>query len=161
MVIDVAKGVEERTIKLMEVCRLRDTPIMTFINKLDREGKEPIDLLDEVESVLGIQCAPVTADRHGAAPEGRGPPDQRRSAPVRTGPQLHPAGFNHFPVDRFAGPAEKIGEGMLAELRDELELVQGASHAFDLEAYRRQADAGVLRFGREQLRRAAAAGLLR
>jgi peptide chain release factor 3 len=60
MVIDVAKGVEERTIKLMEVCRLRDTPIMTFINKLDREGKDPIELLDEVETVLGIQCAPVT-----------------------------------------------------------------------------------------------------
>ena len=50
MVIDCAKGVEERTIKLMEVCRLRDTPIMTFINKLDREGRAPIELLDEVES---------------------------------------------------------------------------------------------------------------
>ena len=60
MVIDCAKGVEQRTIKLMEVCRLRDTPIMTFINKLDRDGKEPIDLLDEIESVLGIECAPVT-----------------------------------------------------------------------------------------------------
>ena len=60
MVIDCAKGVEQRTIKLMEVCRLRDTPIMTFINKLDREGQEPIDLLDEIESVLKIQCAPVT-----------------------------------------------------------------------------------------------------
>ena len=60
MVIDCAKGVEQRTIKLMEVCRLRQTPIFTFINKLDREGREPIDLLDEVESVLGIQCAPVT-----------------------------------------------------------------------------------------------------
>ncbi|KAA0444229.1 MAG: peptide chain release factor 3 [Candidatus Thioglobus sp.] len=60
MVIDVAKGVEMRTIKLMEVCRLRDTPILTFINKLDREGKEPIDLLDEVETVLGIECAPIT-----------------------------------------------------------------------------------------------------
>src|SRR5690606_2440636 len=60
MVIDVAKGVEERTIKLMEVCRLRDTPIMTFINKLDREGREPVDLLDEVEDVLGIECAPMT-----------------------------------------------------------------------------------------------------
>ena len=56
MVIDCAKGVEQRTIKLMEVCRLRDTPIMTFINKLDREGREPIDLLDEIESVLDIQC---------------------------------------------------------------------------------------------------------
>src|SRR3989475_11063402 len=60
MVIDCAKGVEERTIKLMDVCRLRDTPIMTFINKLDREGRSPIELLDEVESVLKIQCAPVT-----------------------------------------------------------------------------------------------------
>src|SRR5437773_6226406 len=59
MVIDGAKGVEERPIKLMDVCRLRDTPIMTFINKLDREGRSPIDLLDEVESVLGIQCAPI------------------------------------------------------------------------------------------------------
>jgi len=60
MVIDCAKGVEARTIKLMEVCRLRDTPIMTFINKLDREGREPIDLLDEIESVLKIACSPVT-----------------------------------------------------------------------------------------------------
>ena len=60
MVIDCAKGVEQRTIKLMEVCRLRDTPIMTFINKLDREGREPIELLDEIESVLKIQCSPVT-----------------------------------------------------------------------------------------------------
>ena len=60
MVIDVAKGVEERTIKLMEVCRLRDTPILTFINKLDREGRDPIELLDEVEDVLKIQCAPIT-----------------------------------------------------------------------------------------------------
>src|SRR6187549_4199132 len=60
MVIDCAKGVEERTIKLMDVCRLRDTPIMTFINKLDRDGREPLDLLDEIEKVLRITCAPVT-----------------------------------------------------------------------------------------------------
>ena len=44
----------------MEVCRLRDTPIMTFINKLDRDGREPVDLLDDIESVLGIACSPVT-----------------------------------------------------------------------------------------------------
>ena len=60
MVIDCAKGVEKRTIKLMEVCRLRDTPIMTFINKLDRDGREPIDLMDEIESILKIQCSPIT-----------------------------------------------------------------------------------------------------
>ena len=60
MVIDSVNGVEAQTIKLLNVCRMRDTPILTFINKLDREGKEPIDLLDEIESVLGIQCAPMT-----------------------------------------------------------------------------------------------------
>ena len=60
MVIDCAKGVEERTVKLMDVCRLRDTPIMTFINKLDREGRAPIELMDEVEAVLRLRCSPVT-----------------------------------------------------------------------------------------------------
>jgi peptide chain release factor 3 len=60
MVIDAAKGVEAQTIKLLEVCRLRDTPIITFINKLDREVREPFDLLAEIEDVLKISCAPVT-----------------------------------------------------------------------------------------------------
>lgn len=60
MVIDSAKGVEDRTIKLMEVTRLRDTPIVTFMNKLDRDIRDPIDLMDEVESVLNIACAPIT-----------------------------------------------------------------------------------------------------
>lgn len=60
MVIDAVKGVESRTIKLMEVCRLRDTPILTFVNKLDRESRDPIELLDEIERILNIQCAPMT-----------------------------------------------------------------------------------------------------
>src|SRR5699024_3054302 len=60
MVIDIARGVEPRTIKLMEVCRLRDTPIFTFVNKMDREGRPPLDVLDEIEDVLGIACAPIT-----------------------------------------------------------------------------------------------------
>jgi len=137
MVIDVAKGVEERTIKLMEVCRLRDTPIMTFINKLDREGKDPIELLDEVENVLGIQCAPVTW------PIGMG---QRLKGVVHliTGQvHLYEPGRNFtrqdstiFPSLDAPGLAEKIGQTMLAELREELELVQGASNGFDLDAYR-------------------------
>ena len=59
MVIDGAKGVEPRTIKLMDVCRLRQTPILTFVNKLDRESRDPIELLDEIESVLNIRCAPI------------------------------------------------------------------------------------------------------
>src|SRR5476649_1164761 len=60
MVIDAAKGVEEQTIKLLNVCRMRNTPIITFVNKMDRETRDPLELLDELESVLQIECAPVT-----------------------------------------------------------------------------------------------------
>src|SRR6056297_3977044 len=60
MVIDSAKGVEARTIKLMEVTRLRDTPILTFMNKLDRDTRDPVELMDEVEDVRKIACAPIT-----------------------------------------------------------------------------------------------------
>ena len=60
MVIDAAKGVEAQTIKLLDVCRLRDTPIITFVNKMDREVREPLALLEEIESVLAIDCAPIT-----------------------------------------------------------------------------------------------------
>ena len=59
MIVDGAKGVEARTIKLMEVCRLRDTPIISFINKMDRDIRDPIDLLDEIENVLDIVAAPI------------------------------------------------------------------------------------------------------
>lgn len=58
MVIDSVKGVETQTRKLMEVCRMRDTPILTFINKLDREGRDAFDLLSDIEQTLGIQAAP-------------------------------------------------------------------------------------------------------
>src|SRR5450830_147137 len=60
MVIDAAKGVETQTIKLLNVCRMRNTPIITLMNKMDRETRDPLELLDELESVLKIQCAPVT-----------------------------------------------------------------------------------------------------
>src|SRR3981189_2547075 len=60
MVIDAAKGVETQTIKLLEVCRLRNTPIITFVNKMDREVREPVALLEEIEAVLKIDCAPIT-----------------------------------------------------------------------------------------------------
>jgi peptide chain release factor 3 len=136
MVIDCAKGVEERTIKLMEVCRLRTTPIMTFINKLDREGRPPIELLDEVESVLKIQCAPITW------PIGMG---QRLKGVVHlvTGEvHLYEQGRNFTRQDStilegLDDPRleERIGTDALAELREELELVQGASHPFDAAQY--------------------------
>ena len=136
MVIDCAKGVEERTIKLMDVCRLRDTPIMTFINKLDREGRSPIELLDEVESVLKIQCAPVTW------PIGMGSRLRGVYHLLLDEVHIYEQGRNFTRQDStiFNGLddpalAARIGAPALAELRDELELVQGASHPFDLEAY--------------------------
>ena len=135
MVIDCAKGVEDRTIKLMEVCRLRDTPIITFINKLDREGRDPIDLLDEVEDVLKIRCAPMTW-------------------PIGMGKSLK--GVFHLQNDSVhlfsASAAEKISSGeviqgldnprlddllgpLADEFREEIELVRGATNEFDLDSY--------------------------
>ncbi len=135
MVIDVAKGVENRTIKLMEVCRLRTTPILTFINKLDREGKEPIELLDEVETVLDIKCAPMTW------PIGMGKrfkgvyhlyKDEVLLFSAQHGGKIAEAevikGLDNPKLDELLGD-------LALELRDEIELVQGASHEFDLEAY--------------------------
>jgi peptide chain release factor 3 len=135
MVIDSAKGVEERTVKLMEVCRLRNTPVMTFVNKLDREGRDPVDLLDEIEAVLSIRCAPVTW------PIGSG----RRFRGVYH--LLHDS--VHFFAPGHGGrlPKGKIIHGLgnplldevlgdqASELREAIDLVKGASHAFDLRAY--------------------------
>jgi len=135
MVIDCAKGVEQRTIKLMEVCRLRDTPIMTFINKLDRDGREPVDLLDDIEAELGIECSPVTW-------------------PIGMGRSLQ--GVYHLLQDRIYRyiPGEKeqastiesidgldsneatqvLGEDA-ARFREEIELVKGACPELDIAKY--------------------------
>ena len=136
MVIDCAKGVEERTIKLMDVCRLRDTPIMTFINKLDREGRAPIELLDEVESVLKIPCAPITW------PIGMGSRLKGVYHLLLDEVHIFEPGRNFSRQDStiFKGLndpalAGRIGAAALDELREELELVQGASHPFELDAY--------------------------
>ena len=89
MVIDAAKGIEARTRKLFEVCRLRDIPIVTFINKMDRETRDPFDLLDEIEKTLALDTAPVTwpigrgrsfAGTYDLARNARAPPRRRRGA---------------------------------------------------------------------------------
>lgn len=137
MVIDVAKGVEDRTIKLMEVCRLRDTPIMTFINKLDREGRDPIDLLDEVEDVLKIQCSPITW------PIGMG--KTLKGVYHIYNDSVHLYNPNHegkvLEGERIEGLDNPRLDEILGhyadDLREEVELVQGASHAFDHDAYLR------------------------
>jgi len=136
MVIDVAKGVEERTIKLMEVCRLRDTPIMSFINKLDREGKDPIELLDEIEQVLGIACAPITW------PIGMGKRLKGVVHLVSGEVHVFESGRNFtrqdstiFPSLDDPGLAKLVGAELLAETREQLELVQGAAQPFDIDDY--------------------------
>ncbi|HXQ31785.1 MAG TPA: peptide chain release factor 3 [Steroidobacteraceae bacterium] len=136
MVIDCAKGVEERTIKLMEVCRLRATPIMTFVNKLDRDGREPVELLDEIERVLGLACAPMTWPI-GMGRELRGIYHLREDRIyVYTAGDKGRAGTN-LVISGLGSDAagELLGDGREA-LRNEIELVRGATAPFDLEAYR-------------------------
>ncbi|MHB0991256.1 MAG: peptide chain release factor 3 [Burkholderiales bacterium] len=133
MVIDSVNGVEAQTIKLLNVCRMRDTPIITFINKLDREGRSPIDLLDEIESVLGMQCAPMTWPI-GMGKRFRGIYHLYDDNVLAFDPQAEKgtgeiiAGLDNPRLDQF------IGE-QADELRAEIELVRGASHTFSPEAY--------------------------
>ncbi|NOX08501.1 MAG: peptide chain release factor 3 [Gammaproteobacteria bacterium] len=135
MVIDCAKGVEERTIKLMEVCRLRTTPIYTFINKLDREGRDPIELLDEVEDVLKIRCAPITWPI-GMGKRFKGVYHLLDDAIHIYNAEKGGAKGNTEVIKGLDNPILDELLGMQApELREEIELVKGASHAFDLDAY--------------------------
>ena len=135
MVIDGARGIESRTIRLMEVCRLRDTPIVTFVNKMDRESREPVELLDEIESVLGLRCAPVTWPI-GSGRRFKGVYHLRDDRVHLFSPR-HAGGIVEGEVvEGIAGPAldERLGT-QAEELRDEVELVRGASHELDADAY--------------------------
>jgi len=137
MVIDVAKGVEARTVKLMEVCRLRDTPIITFINKLDREGKDPIDLLDEVESVLKIQCAPLTWPI-GMGKNFKGVYDLYNDRITIMSATHGGKKLDGEEIDGLDNPRlDELFGTLIEEFRDEVELVRGASHEFDHDAYLR------------------------
>jgi peptide chain release factor 3 len=137
MVIDSAKGVEDRTIKLMEVCRLRDTPIVTFINKLDRESREPLELLDEIERVLKIRCAPVTWPI-GSGKRFKGVYHLVDDCVYLFSP-THGGRINEGElVQGLDNPRlDELLDDQAKELRDAVELVKGASHEFDVQAYRR------------------------
>ena len=135
MVVDGSKGVEERTIKLMDVCRLRDTPIFTFVNKLDRDIRDPIEIVDEIENVLKIKCAPINWPL-GMGKEFKGAYNlytdtvhiyrQGRGGEVPTDDRIQ--GLDSAQVEEFLGT---YADGF----KDEIELVKGASHQFDKEAY--------------------------
>ena len=156
MVIDAAKGIEARTRKLFEVCRLRDIPIITFINKMDRESRDPFDLLDEIEKTLALDTAPVTW------PIGRGR-DFLGTLNLADG------GVRLIEGDAAkTGVATKMSVAEMAKLNpnldskaleDEFALVREACHKFDLDVLpRRASDAGVLRHRAEEFRRRRSAG---
>ncbi|HIV70718.1 MAG TPA: peptide chain release factor 3 [Candidatus Aquabacterium excrementipullorum] len=135
MVIDAANGVEAQTKRLIEVCRQRDTPIITFVNKMDREGRDPVELLDEVERELGMPCVPMTW------PVGQGKTFggivNLRTQSMR----LFSAGADKRGEDDEVVPLserDKLHErfGHDWELAEQnMELMQGAAPAFDLEAF--------------------------
>lgn len=135
MVVDGAKGVEARTIKLMDVCRLRDTPILSFVNKMDRDIRDPIDLLDEIEEVLKIAAAPITW-------------------PISMGKDFR--GVYNFYTDTIhvftpgqgsiisddiqvkgleSTEAQELLGDLYEDFVEEVELVRGASHEYDKDEY--------------------------
>jgi peptide chain release factor 3 len=135
MVIDAVNGVESQTIRLLEVCRARNTPIITFINKLDREGKEPLDLLDEIERVLRIPTVPFTfpvgmGKRFGGVFDIRG--DRMRV--FKAGEDR--AGGDEEVIAGLDNPVtvERFGDEFV-QARDHIELLQGATTGFDREAF--------------------------
>lgn len=135
MVIDAAKGVETQTIKLLNVCRMRNTPIITFMNKLDRETRDPLELLDELESVLKIECAPVTWPI-GMGKNFRGVYHLLRDEIMLFAPGSEKADQTFEVVKGIDNPrlAEMFPQE-IEQLKMEVELVHGASHPFDLDAF--------------------------
>jgi len=135
MVIDAAKGVEERTIKLLEVCRLRHTPIISFINKMDRDARDPLELIDEIETILKIQCTPITW------PIGSGRDFKGVYHLYEDAVYLYEPGKNlvQQEVTKISGLNNPELDNLLGDLAQELrinaELVKGASHEFDKEKF--------------------------
>jgi len=135
MVIDAANGVEAQTRRLIEVCRQRDTPIITFVNKMDREVRDPLDILDEVERELGMPCVPMTWPV-GQGKSFGGIVNLRTQAMTvfESGSERRPQDFETIPLSEQAKLAERFGSEWTTAM-DSMELATGASPAFDHEAF--------------------------
>jgi len=135
MVIDAAKGVEERTIKLLEVCRLRATPIITFVNKMDREVREPFALQEEIEAVLRIDCAPVSWPI-GMGKRFRGVFDLRRDRLQRFTAGEERVSEDTEVIEGLRNPRlDALFPDDVGALRHDVDLIRDASHPFDLAAF--------------------------
>ncbi len=137
MVIDSGKGVEPQTLKLMEVCRMRNTPILTFINKLDREGMAPLDILADIEERLQIECAPLTWPI-GMGKRFRGTYDLYRKELRIFSPGQDRLSDDVVTIRDLSDPLlDQFLESQADELREEVSLLEGAADPFDLQAYRK------------------------
>jgi peptide chain release factor 3 len=132
MVLDAAKGIEAQTRKLFEVCRLRGVPILTFINKLDQPGREPLDLLDELERVLQIGAVPLNWPI-GSGGDFQGVYDLPGRQVLRFARTAHGAQRAPVQVADLADQAlsQLIGQGAAQQLRDDIALLEGAGADFD------------------------------
>lgn len=130
MLIDAAKGVEAQTRKLYEVCRLRKIPIFTFANKMDREGKEPLELIDDVENTLGMRCYPMTWPI-GMGDRFRGLfHRQQKKVYLFTRGQEEPTVHDVSGWDD-AKIGEWVEEELLLKFHEDMELLEGALGPFD------------------------------
>lgn len=134
MVLDGARGIEPQTLKLFEVCRRRNTPIFTFINKIDRPAKEPLDLMDEIEQTLGMQTYPMNWPI-GDGQDFKGVYDRTTSTVQLYERTEHGSRRVPVQVSDLNDPllAEKIGETLAAKLREEIELLEMAGTPFALD----------------------------
>src|SRR5829696_9680821 len=137
MVIDAAKGIEAQTRKLFEVCRRRGVPIFTFMNKCDRPTRNALELLDELETVLGLQSSPVIWPL-GNGPSFRGVFD-RRSRQVHLFERV-PGGAYQAPVNVTSldddAVRAKLDDDTYRDVTEQLAMLDGAGHPFDLDAVR-------------------------
>ncbi len=135
MVIDNAKGVEPQTEKLMEVCRMRNTPIMTFINKLDREGMAPFDILDDIENKLQIECTPLSWPI-GMGKRFRGVYNLYRKQLHLFRPGDDTLGQEGIIIEDLAdGALDTLLGHQADELRADIELIEGAVDPFEIDHY--------------------------
>ena len=135
IVVDVAKGVEQQTRKLMEVCRMRKTPVMIFVNKLDREGRDPFDILDELESELKISVRPLSWPINIGAHFKGVYNIYEHSLDLFTPNKQQVT--ERVEIDDINDPAidKGVGETDAAKLRDDLELIDGVYPEFDKAEY--------------------------
>lgn len=136
MIIDNAKGVEPQTEKLMEVCRMRNTPIITFINKLDREGLDPLDIFEDIEDKLQIECVPLTWPI-GMGKRFKGVYNFDGKELGLFSPGYSPKDDDGIVIQDLSDPRldELISQSAADSLREDVDLIKGAADPFDMTLY--------------------------